>query len=217
MNTRLANQNRSLADQVQGFFRSLELPAGAQVPPLIGTDRDGGDIVVDLTTEDQPVLLLVFSPFCPACDQNWPNWRTLLAAQQASGGRVVPVDITGLAQDDYLRRNGIDRIPIVVDVTPETNMAYRFRFTPQTLILHEGELIGGWTGVLTEENLSRGLTLLGVDSTDIQVRPTLVTPRRPAPACDGLMCRVDADCGTRCSCEGATDGSTGMCTARPGA
>ena len=36
----------------------------------------------------------------------------------------------------------------------------------------------------------------------------------PAPACDGLRCAADSDCGSRCMCEGATDDQPGVCRAR---
>src|SRR5690554_6931322 len=160
LNFRLVDHNRELSTQVEAFYRSIEMPVGARVPPVHGFDRDGGEVFVDPITEELPVLLLVFSPFCPACDENWPMWQPLLAAQRASGGKVIPVDISGVVQDDYLIAHGIDSEQVMIDVAPETNMAYRFRFTPQTLIVHVGQVVAGWTGVLTEEDVTRAVNFL---------------------------------------------------------
>lgn len=174
LNFRLADRNRELLSRVEAFYRSIELPVGARVPAVVGMDRHGGEIFVDPVAEELPVLLLVFSPFCPACDDNWPKWQPLLAAQRALGGKVVTVDISGAVRDDYLIAHGIDSIPVIIDVTPETNMAYRFRFTPQTLILQEGRLVAGWTGVLTEDDVSRAVGFLGGTSVEAPLRSTVL-------------------------------------------
>lgn len=215
LNFRLAEQNRELVAQVDGFYRSISLPEGAQVPALVGTDRQDREVILDPASEERPALVLVFSPFCPACDDNWPRWQPLIETQRFTGGRIVPVDITGAVSEEYLAAHGIDSVPIVSDVTAETNMAYRFRFTPQTLILDKGRVVAGWTGVLTEEDVSRAVLTLGGSPDDLDFGPGRAVHLRPA--CDGLTCNVDGDCGSRCTCERFPADSLGTCVAKPGA
>lgn len=216
MTVRLTGQNRELTAQIQSFFRSIALPAGTRMPALIGFDRTGQEVIVDSTSEDRPVLVLVFSPACPACEDNWPKWNALVSLQREMGGSIVPVDITGGVRDDYLQAHGIASLPVVDSVTPETDMAYRFRFTPQTLIVHRGKLAAGWIGILTDANVAQASDLLAG-----HVRPQNVDDNLDVvvlPACDGMPCSDNSDCGSRCTCEGyVSTAELGTCVAKPGA
>lgn len=157
---RLVRENRQLSQQVIHVYRSMELPIGAVVPPIEGVDRFGRKFFLDSRAESLPVLVLVFSPTCPACDQNWPLWDSLVAAQQLLGGKIITFDMTGRVREEYLRVHGIDAHPCLVSLTPETTMSFRFRFTPQTYILHEGKVVYGWTGVLHPSEIERAMDYL---------------------------------------------------------
>lgn len=157
---RLVQTNRSLTSQIVNLHRSIALPAGARVPPIVGTDADGGDYSLDTASEAGPVLLLVFSPTCPACNQNWPLWDALVATQEDLGGKIVAVDISGRVRDDYIDVHGLRPHAVLTTVAPETAMSYRFRFTPQTLVLHHGQLVRGWTGVLRDEDVAAAVQAL---------------------------------------------------------
>ena len=157
---RLVQTNRSLTRQIINMHRSIELSAGARVPPVAGTDFAGRDYSLDTASETAPVLLLVFSPTCPACNQNWPQWDSLVATQEKLGGKIVAVDISGRVRDDYLAVHGLARHAVLTAVAPETAMSYRFRFTPQTLILRKGEVVRGWTGVLRDEDVASAVRTL---------------------------------------------------------
>jgi len=157
---RLARTNRALASQVTAFYRSIELPEGARVPPLIGFGHKGRELIIDSTAEERPVLLLVFSPTCRVCDKNWPSWYPLVALQREQEGKIVSVDLSGAVRDEYLEAHRIDQFSVVDSVTDESNMAYRFRFTPQTLILRHGKVAAGWMGLLTDEDVMRAERVL---------------------------------------------------------
>lgn len=156
---RLVSANRSLTDQIDNVYRTVTLPPGIPVPPLVGSGPTG-EIIIDTTSEPRPVLVLVFSPACPACDINWPSWDSLIAVQKRNDAAVVPVDITGRSGSDYLQVHGIAEYPLVTNVTPETSMTFRFRFTPQTLILRNGRVVAGWTGVLGATELRHAVEQL---------------------------------------------------------
>lgn len=215
---RTAEHNRALVRQVEGIYRSLELPFGAQVPPVVGTGIDGKEIRADPTEEAHPILVLVFSPFCPVCDENWPAWNLLLARHMARGGAVVPIDITSRVRDDYLRAHGIDGLPVMTGISPETMLSYRFRFTPQTLVLHRGRLVGGWTGRLPDPLILKADSLLGQGKGSLTTLPrTWERATRVSsgllPACDGLPCATDAECGSRCTCLLGGQDTLGRCRA----
>lgn len=149
---RLVSANRSLTDQLDNVYRTATLPPGVPIPPLVGRGPTG-EIIIDTASEPRPVLVLVFSPTCPACDVNWPTWDSLVAVQQRYDAPVVSVDISGRVRSDYLDVHGISEYPLITSAAPETSMAFRFRFTPQTLILQNGKVVAGWTGVLSATEL----------------------------------------------------------------
>jgi hypothetical protein len=213
-NFRLATQKRQLESQIDAFFRSIELPTGGRVPPLVGVERGGDTLVIDSATDTDPVLVLVFSPTCPACDENWPNWDALIPATDRQGGTVVPVDITGAVQEDYLEAHELESLPVVQSLSPETAMAYGFRFTPQTLILERGRVAASWTGVLRPSDVEAAANILGVtyDQSSATEGGTREVPVRPA--CDGMPCDEQSDCGTRCTCQGASRTTLGTCVAK---
>lgn len=163
---RMVRINRSLTLQITNFYRSIELPAGARVPPVAGKDVGGQEYTLDTVQETTPALLLVFSPTCPACDENWPQWDALVAVQEKLGGQVVAVDITGRVRNDYLEAHGIDRHVVLTSVSPETALAFKFRFTPQTLVLHQGKMVRGWTGVLRDEDVALAADALAGEAGD---------------------------------------------------
>lgn len=156
----LVRQNRDLAARLEAYYSSIELPQGARVPPLVGIDRNGQELFIDSAEEEDPVLVLVFSPTCAACDENWPSWYPLVVLQRKMQSSVVAIDISGDVRDDYLQTHRIDTIPVMDVVSEESELAYRFRFTPQTLILHQGQVAAGWIGGLTRENVEHAERIL---------------------------------------------------------
>lgn len=166
INFHLLSVNRSLSQQIAAFYRSISLPLGATLPPIVGTSRSGDLLILDSSRETDPVLILVFSTSCPFCDENWPHWQTLIRSQQNNGGKTVLVSMLDEVRDDYLEYYNVTDIPLIVSPTPETHMAYRFRFTPQTMILMDGRLVGGWMGVLEPENVMQAIDLLAGRETE---------------------------------------------------
>ncbi len=107
----LVRQNRDLAARLEAYYSSIELPQGARVPPLVGIDRNGQELFIDSAEEEDPVLVLVFSPTCAACDENWPSWYPLVVLQREEcQSSVVAMDISGDVRDDYLQTHRIDTI-----------------------------------------------------------------------------------------------------------
>jgi hypothetical protein len=160
LSVHLSARNRELVLRIEGIHRSIGLSVGAVAPPLVGMGRGGQSITVDSKGEELPVLVMVFSPRCPVVAENWSNWKTLISAQRGHGGRIVAIDVTGSSDPEYLASRGIEAIPVLLWVTPETALAYGFRFTPQTLVVRGGTVLGGWTGLLDESSVSNALGLL---------------------------------------------------------
>lgn len=206
--------NRELVKQVAGYQRTVELPVGAHVPSITGLDQYGKSVVMNSATEDKPVLVVVFSASCAVCDETWPSWQGLIAAHQGRNGKVMPIDITALSREDFRTAHGIANIPVLMKISPESMLSYRFRFTPQTLVLQGDSIVAGWTGALSKAQVARADSLLGKGTPSGHLATTLSATQNEAislirPVCDGLPCAKDSECGSKCTC-GPIDPATGL-------
>lgn len=139
-NVQLNRSNANLASMLDVYRRSLELQAGATVPPIVGVDLAGKRLVLDVGSLKEPRLMLVFSPTCPVCDDNWPQWSRIM--QAVASEKVVAVDLSGRSDAEYFKRHGIIDAMHLAKVDPQSIIDYRFRFTPQTIVLKEGKVAG---------------------------------------------------------------------------
>lgn len=55
----------------------------------------------------------------------------------------------------------------MTSVSPETALAFKFRFTPQTLVLHQGKVVRGWTGVLRDEDVALAADALAGEAGEV--------------------------------------------------
>jgi cytochrome oxidase Cu insertion factor (SCO1/SenC/PrrC family) len=102
-NVLLLRQNRSLQDTL-----APQITSGAQFERLAGLTLDGRLQPIALPSEDSKVLIITFSPACPACQANQEGWTNLAGALEQKGVRVLwvsrdPVEIT----KDYCVKHGI--------------------------------------------------------------------------------------------------------------
>ncbi|MGB8129882.1 MAG: hypothetical protein WCG81_08815 [Candidatus Angelobacter sp.] len=96
-NIALLRHNRQLKAQISLPPPSLEAAVGAQVIDLKGFDPAGKPVEVLYGQDPRKVLVLVFSPTCPFCDQNWPKWGQVISSLDRSVVRPVGVDVTSIA------------------------------------------------------------------------------------------------------------------------
>lgn len=95
-------------------------------------------------------------------------------------------------------------------------LSYRFRFTPQTLVLQGDSIVVGWTGALSAAQVARADSLLGRGTpSDRRLAGRSASQKEAVanirPACDGFPCAKDSECGSKCSC-GTIDSTTGLGT-----
>jgi len=150
-NIGLLRQNRQLKAQLSLPPPTLEAAAGAQMPDLRGFDPDGKPVEVLYGKDPRKVLVLVFSPTCPFCDQNWPKWEQLISALDHSVVRPVAVDVTSTAKAPFLQQHDLTGMPVLMRIDPLVMVNYRFQLTPQTILMDPaGKVEKVWTGVLND-------------------------------------------------------------------
>ena len=150
-NIALIRQNNQLKAQLSQPPPALEVTAGTQMPDLKGFDPDGKPVEVDYGKDPRKVLVLVFSPTCPFCEQNWPKWEQVISSLDHSVVRPVGVDVTSTSQAPFLSQHQLTGLPVFEKVEPKVMMNYHFQLTPQTILLDPaGKVEKVWTGVMTD-------------------------------------------------------------------
>ncbi|MBZ5508732.1 MAG: redoxin domain-containing protein [Acidobacteriia bacterium] len=150
-NIALIRQNRQLKAQLSLPPPTLEAAAGTQMPDLRGFDPDGKPVEVLYGKDPRKVLVLVFSPTCAFCEQNWPKWEQVISSLDRSVVRPVGVDVTSTSTAPFLSQHQLTGLPVFLKVDPQAVVNYRFQLTPQTILVDRaGKVEKVWTGVLND-------------------------------------------------------------------
>jgi peroxiredoxin len=150
----LLRQNRQLKAQLSAPAPGLEVQVGRQVPDLEGFDVAGKALSVRYGTDSRKTLVLVFSPTCQFCAQNWPRWKELMGGLDQQAVRPIGVDVTSTSSPAFLSEHDLSGIPVFLRVPPQIVVSYRFQVTPQTILVDShGKVEKVWSGVLNDSML----------------------------------------------------------------
>ena len=165
-NVALIHQNSELKARLTLPPPALEAPAGTQVPSLRGVDLQGKPVEVLYGQDSRKVLVLVFSPTCPFCDQNWPRWQQMISGLDRSAVRPVAVDVTSTTTAGFISQHLPADLPVFLKVDPGITLDYRMQLTPQTILVDRaGKVEKVWTGVLNDSALADVQKRLGENKT----------------------------------------------------
>lgn len=155
LNIALVYQNRELKSRLSVPPPVLQATAGAQMPDMKGFDPDGKPVALHYGNDPRQVLVLVFSPTCPFCEQNWPKWAEVIKSLDGSVVRPVGVDLTSSTTDDFDSQHAMAAMPVIAKVDPVARVDYRLQLTPQTILVDaSGKVEKVWTGVLKDTDVS---------------------------------------------------------------
>lgn len=155
-NVLLARRLSQLARLDDLLNASNKLETGGIVPPLVGYDLSGNKVTYSYGGDVRDTMLLVLSPGCHACDENWPKWNQLIKSLDSKSTRLVIANIASIpVTNEYITRHQIDGIPLVAEVSAESMQAYRLAYTPQTILIsHDGRVRRVHTGVLNDNTFA---------------------------------------------------------------
>jgi peroxiredoxin len=132
------------------------------MPDLHGFDVTGKPVELRYGEDPRKVLVLVYSPTCPFCDQNWPKWQQLISSLDHSAVRPIGVDVTSTTDAGFILQHQLSQLPVFLKVDPQATVNYRFQLTPQTILVgHDGKVEKVWTGVLNDSSLGELKQRLG--------------------------------------------------------
>src|ERR1051326_8937701 len=96
----------------------MEAARGAQMPDLKGFDLAGKPVEVAYGQDPRKVLVLVFSPTCPFCDQNWPKWQEVISSLDRSAVRPAAVDVTSTTSEAFIAQHQLASLPVFLKIDP---------------------------------------------------------------------------------------------------
>jgi peroxiredoxin len=114
VNIALIHQNSQLKAQLSLPPPVMEAATGTQVPDLRGVDLEGKPIEVLYGKDSRKVLVMVFSPTCPFCDQNWPKWQQVISSLDRSAIRPVLVDVTSTTTANFVSQHQLSSLPVIL-------------------------------------------------------------------------------------------------------
>ena len=155
-------RNAMLRTDVANDEALLTPPKGATLPPLVGKDYTGAERAVVYGHDPRPTLVYTFTMECPHCQRNWRAMRSIQALAP-NRLRIVYVDTTdNLFTYKYLTAKGIKQSALLVQLEPETAVAYDARAVPQLLLAgHDGKVQWSHVGELTRSEISSVVSLIG--------------------------------------------------------
>jgi peroxiredoxin len=166
LNVALIVQNRALkaAASTPISNRSIVLKPGKLLPALTGMDTEGRELKFEYGTDPRKTVLMVFSPRCPYCTENMPNWKAIARGIDAKSFRVVAVSTSSEGVKDYVAKHDLTNVSVIADIEPKNRVDYEMTLTPQTvLIAPDGTAEKVWTGRIGEAERGEIEQRLGVE------------------------------------------------------
>lgn len=94
-------------------------------------------------------------------------WRSLLDQLDWRHYQVVGVNLGPALEKGFLNQVGLDELPVIAKVSPESVLSYLLRFVPQTIVVGtDGRIESVWSGplrgkIVQEVEQSFGVKLRG--------------------------------------------------------
>ena len=143
----LFRQNRRLLEAL-----APQIATGARLQMLSGLSLDGRQEPVALPSAGSKLLMITFSPGCPACQANQNGWMRLASTLGQKGVRVLwvsrdPIEITR----DYCVKHGIPLPDTLADPPYRTFAQLGLARVPNTLLVGaDGTVEKVWAGRLDQ-------------------------------------------------------------------
>jgi peroxiredoxin len=147
VNIALYRENRRLREAA-----APQIASGTQLHMLSGLPLNGRVDPVSLPSANSKLLIITFSPGCPACQANQQGWMRLANTLKQNGLRMLwvsrdPVEVTR----EYCLMHGIPLDDVVADPPYRTYLQLGLARVPNTVLVGSGGTVDKvWSGRLDE-------------------------------------------------------------------
>lgn len=144
----LFRQNRRLRE-----VAAPQITSGTKLQMLSGLALDGRVEPVSLPSVGSKLLIITFSPGCPACQANQEGWMKLAKALEPKGVRMLwvsrdPIEVT----QEYCLKHGIPLIDVLADPPFRTYAQLGLARVPNTVFVGPGGAVEKvWAGRLDQD------------------------------------------------------------------
>jgi thiol-disulfide isomerase/thioredoxin len=153
-NIYLLHLNKNLKTATAGTLRSAGLPAGKEVKAISGVGFNGEPLSFS-TSGGHATLLMVYSPVCPYCERNWPNWSSLVNTAHYNNVNFLAVDLTEKAPPDFLVKKNMAHTTAIHRMDPQEIVDLNLMLTPETVLVgQDSKIKKAWYGVLSRADLA---------------------------------------------------------------
>jgi hypothetical protein len=151
-NFMLIRQNGELRKVLDQLNTSRQLRPGEIAAPMKGKDIHGSALELTYGEDRRKTLLLVFSPKCQFCDQNWPIWNSISNTVNRDMVRMAFINIGANISNSYVNEHHLESAFLIATLEPWSREAGKLHSTPQTILLdRNGRVERIWSGVLSNE------------------------------------------------------------------
>ncbi len=176
-NISLLRQNRRLLEAA-----APQITAGTQLRMLSGLAPDGRVEPVILPPAGSKLLILTFSPGCPACQANQERWMRLARTLEGKGVRVLwmsrdPIDITR----NYCLQHGIPLSDALANPPYRTYLQLGLARVPSTVLVGPGGTVKKvWAGRMDQAGWIAMFAYFGAGHGMASPRGVWSAPAHPA-------------------------------------
>lgn len=144
-----ARTELSVADSPKpGTMMPAELPV---MPPTGGPSR-----MLNIRYSTPKLVLLLFSPDCSVCEENWRYWDELRNDENSSGA-FLPVSTSPNITNGYREKH---HIASVILLNRSLQESLNMSATPETILIVNGVVRRTWFGLLSDDDVRAVLTAL---------------------------------------------------------
>ena len=166
-NVLLLQQNRTLHQALDP-----QITAGAHLEMLAGLALDGRDQILALPSANSRLLIVTFSPGCPACQANQEGWKKLADTLEQKGVRVLwlsrdTVEITR----DYCLKHGIPYSDTLADPPYRTYVQLGLARVPNAVLVRaDGTVEKVWAGRMDQAGWKTMFAYFGQSPVEVGTR-----------------------------------------------
>lgn len=160
----LTAENRTLRSRLLGAHSGTEV--GGRLYTLSGITAEGQLVALPMPrSESERMLIITFSPGCPACLQNQEGWNKLASELRRRGEwRVIWVSRDPvLRTTDYFAGTGIPLSDVFAEPPYRTYAQLGLQVVPKMIVVNSrGVVEKVWTGALDSQQWNSLLSYVGL-------------------------------------------------------
>lgn len=130
------------------------VPVGTFVNEVTGLTSNDQKITV-LTKDKHATVLMIYSPICHYCEQNWANWNSVISQTVNRGVDFEVIDLTSSAAPEFVSTKISVPVNSIHRLNPNDVVRLNLNLTPETIVVGgDSRVKKSWAGVLSPADVA---------------------------------------------------------------